>query len=261
MRMKIDLSMCCVLRGLALAAAGLSLAACNHGEADAVGASPPGAGAAPSAVVASTSYLLVTQARPEAPEKYLAIQRSTYELCAQALRQRGLVPKPFPVVPPVLVTARTTYASDGKRSVVREVTRKLDFVPGQLEGACEMRWSTLANVSVIGNGQEQTAETDEDGKVQVDPPQPSPAEPVRASLLAPYTIPKTLNGVRLKCRDADNCIVDPAVVLVAQRTSPVEAASRADPIAPFNTPIIVEPVSLLVGKPVDAALFSLSQAK
>lgn len=233
------------------ACACISLSACNNGNAVQGGA--PAAGPA-----APASYVLVTQARPASPEKYLAIQRNAYDLCVQALAARHVTAKPFPPVPEQLVKTRTTYASDGKRTVVREVLHKLDFYKGQMEGACAMRWSTLSNVSVVSDGQEQTAETDEDGKVQVDPPQRLAAEPVRAARLARYSAAKTVNGVRLKCRDADTCIVDPAVVLVAQRTSPVEAASRSDAVAPYNTPIIVEPVSLTVGKPVDPALFALA---
>lgn len=241
-------------RVLLPAACLLALGGCNNGNAV--------QGDTPAATTAATaSYVLVTQARPESPEKYLGIQRASYDLCAQSLRANHLAAKPFPAAPEKLINARTTYASDGKRVVVREVLYKLDFYKGQVQGACEMRWSTLSNVAVLSGGQEQTAETDESGKVQRNPPSPAPAEPVSPSLLASYSLPKTINGVRLKCQADGSCIVDPAVVLVAWRKTPTEAASRSDPIPPFNTPIIVEPVSLTVGKPVDPALFALEEKK
>lgn len=227
---------------------GCALAACSNGN------------AARSAAPAPGSYVLVTQFRPESPEKFFARQRGLYDMCASFASLHNLAATPFPELPSDLVDWRTTYASDGHRRVVREVMYALDFSEGETAGRCEMRLSSRLSVTVTSDGWEQTADVDDRGKVHVGARRPAGQEIARPTPLARYMIPKTVNGVRLKCSTDDSCIVDPEVVLVAQGPLPVQAASRNDAEEGYGTALILEPVSLAVGQPVDPALFALEKA-
>lgn len=127
------------LAGVALAAVmSMGLAACSDSQ-------------------AAGSYVLVTELRPASREQYVAYQRSVYELCAVILANHERVAKPFPEVSHDFFGTRTTYAGDGKRTVVRERVDKLDFVTGNGENNCEMRWSTLTSVTLTGAGQKPSA--------------------------------------------------------------------------------------------------------
>jgi hypothetical protein len=145
------------LLGATLVAAMLmGLAACSDSQA--ARSSPGGDGTS-----LADSYVLVTQLRPVSREQYVAYQRSVYELCALILENNQRVAKPFPAMSNDFAGTRTTYASDGKRTVVRERVDTLDFVAGQTESTCEMRWSTRTNVTLTSDGKEQTPRAGENG--------------------------------------------------------------------------------------------------
>lgn len=232
---------------LVLAAA---LPACSDGNA--AGASAAGSG--------KGSYVLVTQVRPETPEKSFPAARWGYKLCQAAARQMKVAVKPFPALPAGFVSERTTYASDGKRSMVRKVSYLID---GQAtpDAGCAMRLASVTTASVIEGGRERSADTDKDGKVHVDEVEAAPPEPVRASSLEDRTQARRVNGVPLKCGSDGACIVDPDVVLVAQGRRPVQVSYRIDDPRTHGSALVVEPVSLTVGKPVDPALFVLEKSK
>ncbi|WP_332848613.1 hypothetical protein [Massilia sp. S19_KUP03_FR1] len=224
----------------------LALAACSDGNA----ARSPVPG----------SYVLVTQSRPASVEKFFARQRGLYDTCVAVASLQDAAPTPFPVLPRDLVDWRTTYASDGQRLVVREVMYGLDFDEGAPAGTCAMRLSSRLSVTVTSQGREQTSDVDARGKVHIGAPRPAGLEPMHAARLARYTVPMIVNGVPLKCSAEDSCIVDPAVVLVAQGPLPVQASSRDDAEEGYGTVLILEPVSLAVGQPVDPALFDIVKA-
>lgn len=123
-----------------------------------------------------------------------------------------------------------------------------------------MRLSSRLSVTVTSQGREQTSDLDARGKVHIGAPRPAGLEPLRAARLARYTVPLIVNGVSLKCSAHDSRIADPAVVLVAQGPLPVLASSRADAEEGYGTVLILEPVSLAVGQPVDPALFDIVDA-
>jgi hypothetical protein len=227
----------------------LALAACSDGN------------AARSALPAPGSYVLVTQSRPASVEKFFARQRGLYDTCVTVASLHDTVAAPFPVLPRDLVDWRATYASDGQRMVVREVMYGLDFDEETPAAACAMRLSSRLSVTVTSQGREQTSDVDGRGKVHVGAPRPAGLEPMRAARLARYTAPMIVNGVPLKCSAEESCIVDPAVVLVAQGPLPVQAASRDDAEEGYGTVLILEPVSLAVGQPVDPALFELAMPR
>ena len=136
-----------------VAAMMMALAACSESQAARTSTEPDGAGA-------EGSYMLVTELRPASREQYVAAQRSVYELCAVILATHERVAKPFPPRrrARVSVGTRTTYAGDGKRTVVRERVDQLDFVAEQAENNCEMRWSTLTQVRLTSDGKKQAGQ-------------------------------------------------------------------------------------------------------
>lgn len=223
----------------------LALAACSDGN------------AARSTLPAPGSYVLVTQSRPASAEKFFARQRGLYDMCVAVASLNDTVAQPFPVLPRDFVDWRTTYASDGQRVVVREVMYGLDFDERAVAGTCAMRLSSRLSVTVTSHGREQTSDMDAGGRVRIGAPRPALLDPMRAARLARYTAPMIVNGVPLKCSQDDSCIVDPEVVLVAQGPLPVQASSRDDAEEGYGTVLIVEPVSLAVGQPVDPALFDI----
>lgn len=165
-----------------MAAMMMALAACSDSQAARTSAEPNGAGA-------ESSYMLVTELRPASREQYVAAQRSVYELCAVILATHQRVAKPFLAVAPALVGTRTTYAGDGKRTVVRERVDQLDFVTEQAENNCEMRWSTLTQVTLTSDGKKQAGQ---------------------GGVAAPYAVAQILEPLSLSVGEP----VDPALFLM-----------------------------------------------
>jgi hypothetical protein len=243
----------------------LLLTACHDGDAAApVARAVPSAADAPAARAATLQgYVLVTQERPESMARYLRLPRESYELCVIALQRQHKTVKPFPAVPADYVTMRTTYANDGRRDVVRQENYTFSVVPGGALEACEWHIAKTSNVTLIENGDMFVSGMDAEGKLSKSGPLETLNETVPAKSLARYTVARTSNGVPLKCNPGSEyklCIVDPALALVTQGSSVVTAASRIENVPVFGT-MIVEPVSLVVGKPLDPALFSMEIRK
>jgi hypothetical protein len=243
----------------AACAAVLMLAAAGCSKGNAAGSAAPAADAGGAAK--SGGYVLITRLRPEAPEKFRPQVRAAYVTCADLAKMAHRQVVPFPVLPPDFVTERTTYASDGKRTMVRTVS--YDFDPQEMtpDHACEVRIKKGWNTGLIAGGQLRSGSVDEHGQVHVGSGEAPPPESPRASRMAMYTASKRINGTPLKCSADDNCIVDPAVALVAQGRQPVLAAYRNDDPATYGTALIREPVSLTVGKPIDPAVFDVEKGE
>jgi len=216
-------------------------------------AAPPVKAGAP-----QKSYVLVVQNRPESPEKFFAVERAVYDMCIASARLLNETVKPFPTVPRDFVERRETYANDGQRDVKREEVYAMEVVPGASDklNGCAWRIVRTQSIYVTSGGQVQHTFIDHDGTVTVAEPQSVMDEPFRTALVALHTRARTINGIELKCSDDDACIVDPALVLVKEGYRPVTVSMRLG----IKT-LVLEPVSLVVGKPVDPALFSSRHAK
>jgi hypothetical protein len=208
-----------------------------------------------------TNYVLVTRMRPEVPEKYFKHARWAYGVCTAAAKGIKHEVIPFPVLPQDFVIELTTYASDGKRTMVRKISYNLDPRKMTPENGCELRLVQSWSTGLTSNGQMRSGDLDMDGQVHLDETEAPPEEPVRASLLASRTQPKRINGVPLKCTVEGDCIVDPTVTLIKEGFRPVLAAYRVDDVATHGTALIVEPVSLTVGKPIDPAIFAVEKGE
>jgi hypothetical protein len=234
----------------------MALAACSDGKAGSAGS----ATASPVAADGGASYQLVTQVRPENPGKAFPLERAAYEVCADAARAKNLPVKPLPQLPADFVTTRTTYASDGKQRLFREVKYKLSMANSGPENGCQMRVVSASSSELARSGKARIAEVNEEGALVVTDNRPADTEPVSQSKLAGYTLAKVINGVPLKCK-AEACIVDPAQTVIALGKRPVIAADRLDEVRSFGTVLVTEPVSLSVGKPIDPAVFVQEKSK
>lgn len=246
----------------AACAAVLMLIAAGCSKGNAAGVAAPAADTADTGpAVKSTSYVLVTQVRPESPEKYRPQIRAFYELCAGVAKGMHKHVLPYPTLPSDFVAERTTYASDGKRTMLRTVSYDLNTEKMRPEHGCEVSIQKAWSTGLIANGQLRSGDLDPHGQFHTSSGEAPPPESPRASRLAMYTVSKQANGVALKCDAEDTCIVDPAVALVARGRHPVLAASRNDDTATYGTVLIREPVSLTVGKPIAPAVFAVEKGE
>jgi len=226
--------------GLPCAALLLALGACSDGKA--------GAGGAPAA---ARSYQLVTEVRPAAPERYFDAAYALHTMCAGSAQARGLPVTPFPTFPKDFAIARRTYASDGQRTVFKEVLWKVDG--GSTFGAttgCVMTIRSDWRTEITEGGQTHSADFT-DGKLVQGAPLPAGGREVDPARLAAYSAARVENGVRLKC-SADSCIVDPDLVQINFGARPAKAWARIDDP---RTALMLVPVSLSVGEALDPALF------
>jgi len=234
----------------------LTLVGCDNS------AAAGGAGFEPVAAGAKvTNYVLVIRMRPEAPEKYFRQARAAYAVCTAIAKQIKHEVTPFPVLKQDFFTERTTYASDGELTMVRRISYDLDVRNMTPENGCELRLVKLWSTGLTGKGKVRSGDLDMDGQVHLVEAEAPPDEPVRASLLASRPQSKRINDVPLKCTVEGDCIVDPTVALVKQGFRPVLAGYRVDDIAAHGTALIVEPISLTVGKPIDPAIFSVEKGE
>ncbi len=244
----------------------LALGACNDGTAGAPAAAA-GAPAAPASTAAATgagsakTYHLVTQLRPENVQKYFARTRAVYDICVASARMLKVAAKPFPVIPEDFVAGRTIYASDGKRTYFKEVEFTIDEGGFEPEKGCELKIASHWRGELVRDGKARSADKSADGAYVLGEEEPANNDKVSQSYLDMFTTPKVVNGIKLKCSADAICIVDPAVALIAEGKRPVQAASRIDDARLHGTPMVREPVSLSVGKPLDPALFSLEDTK
>jgi hypothetical protein len=253
--MQLSINGCFLQRAACAAVVMLAAAGCSKGNA-AGSASPAAAG-----TVTPGSYVLVTRLRPEAPEKYRPQIRAFYDLCAGVAKGMHTPVQPYPVLPPDFVAERTTYASDGKRIMVRTVSYDLDTEKMKPEHGCEVRIQKAWSTGLTTDGKQRSGDLDAHGQFHMMTSEAPPPESVRPSRLAMYTASKRINGVDLKCGPDSNCIVDPAVAVVAQGRHPVMAAYRNDDPAKYGTALVREPVSLTVGKPIDPAVFDVEKGE
>jgi hypothetical protein len=241
----------------ALAGMTVALAACSDGNAGAGASFPP--------VQPGTSggavYHLVTQVRPESLEKYFARLRALHKMCATAAGDLHVAVKPFPRVPEDFVAARNIYASDGKRIVSKEIKWTTDDSKFSPETGCEMRLTTLWKSAVVQNGKERAVDFNDEQGLVVHEEQPHDPQALTQARLDMYSKPKSVNGVQLKCSSDDICIVDPALALIKDGRSPVHAAERIRDGGANGSVLLLEPVSLTVGAPVDPQLFKQENGK
>lgn len=232
----------------------IALAACSDGS-----ARPAAGAAAPAAAGGSAkSYYLVIQTRPENLQKIFKTERWAYGLCAAAAKLKKIPVKPFPTLPDDFVFERNIYASDGTRTYVKDIQFKID--DASVEQGCAYKLASLATTDIEHDGKARMTQQNEEGVLSTGEDMAADTEPVSQSKLASYTASKVINGVQLKCK-ATGCIVDPALVVIAQGRRPVIAATRFDDLTVHGTALVTEPVSLSLGKPIDLSEFKQENGK
>lgn len=233
----------------------MALGACSEGSA---GASAAG-GASASTSTSTPTYHLVTQLRPESPERFFGPARAAYDLCVESAKAKGLPVKPFPALGKDVVAARTVHAWDGKRRFFKETEWKIDTSANfGAETGCAMKLASYWHSSVTTGTTSRSAGRSSDGEFALNDETPADDQVVDPARLARYTESKLMHGVQLKCTTEGDCIVDPALALVNLGNRPALAAAR---IEDARTPLLLEPVSLTVGKAVDPSLFKQENAE
>lgn len=227
-----------------------SLAGCKDGGAVPTAGGQPAQAASPGGT--AKSYSLVTELRPENPEKLFAQVRWAHGVCASAAKLKNIPVKPFPTLPADFALARAIYASDGSQIFFKELNFKIEG--SDVETGCDYKIVSYGSSEIARGGRSRITQQDEAGVLTTGEEMESTTEQVDPARLAGYTEAKVINGVQLKCRDAD-CIVDPALAVIASGRRPVLAAAKIDDGAIYGTPLRTEPVSLSVGKPIDLAPF------
>lgn len=241
----------------AFACVTLALAACSDGKAGAGASVPPTVPGTNGGAV----YHLVTQVRPESLDKYFARLRALHKMCATAAGDLHVTVKPFPQVPNDFVAARNIYASDGKRTVSKEIKWTTDDSKFSPEMGCEMKFTTLWKSAVVENGKERMADFNDEQGLVVHEEQRHDPQALTQARLDMYAKQKTVNGVQLKCSSDDICIVDPALAVIKEGRSPVHASERIRDGGANGSVLVLEPVSLTVGAPVDPQLFKQENGK
>lgn len=235
----------------------LCLSACTddaaNGEAQAVTGSP-GAERA--------SYRLVTVLRPESVADYFKRARSLYDACRTVAQMKSLPVKPFPALPQNFVHSRVTQVSDGKRFLHSEEQFAVDGEISPSSG-CEVKVTSQVSSSVFTDGTRPAQVPGDEGPADLD--RALDLDPAR---LTPYTVARTVHGVRLKCDpsataaadDPGVCIVDPAAARGALATpdgKPLVAHHvRKDQV--FGTKMVLEPESFITGTAIDTTVFNVA---
>lgn len=234
-------------------AAAMSLVACSS-DSD---AAQPGKG-----TEARTSYELVTVMHAASAEKYLWPVRLAYDACAITASMQSRAVKPFPVLPANLELGRTVYISDGKAFYTRESTTVIEMEKIKPDTGCVVSFKTDSQTTIVRGGVMYATDTAA-GKETALAPSAAVALRMPNESVLPFTVPKKVNGVALKCLPPDApasamgeaCIVDPDLAKLADSSGmPLSAYWRGEEPA-ANTDVIVEPVSLKIGAPVDPAVF------
>lgn len=232
----------------------VALAACSDGGAHAAAGAPASAAASAN----PNSYYLVTQVRPENLQKVFSSARWAYGVCVAAAKLKKMPVQPFPTLPADFVVTRNIYASDGKHKFIKQIDFKID--DSGIDKGCDLKVISSATSEIAQDGKSRITEQNEKGVLTTGPEMPANTEPVSQSKLDRYTEAKVVKGVQLKCKGAD-CIVDPALALIARGRRPVLAASRLDDATLYGTALLTEPVSLVLGKPIDVSEFKQETGK
>ncbi len=208
------------------------------------------------------SYEIVLELRPDSVPHYFEPMRERYDECVLEAKKLNLPVKPFTVAPADFIAGRTTTISDGKSFYRKAVGFRM--IPHHItpEKACRTDIVKLEDLTIVHNGTSYTTDNWDGHPTLTLPEQSLPPDLAK---FAVFTLPKTINGVPLKCagpeahpsqQESNWCIVDPDVVVVAYANgSPLIAHQRLDFFRPRAVMGEV-PISLKVGVKVDPAIFA-----
>lgn len=228
-------------------------------------------GTASTLPVTSTSYELVTVARPENVDALLAPYRADYERCALTRKMLKL-PPPAPMLrlPAEFISQRNTYTSDGNAYLTRQ-----EFISYKMEASgahpptCKTYLETSLTTQLIRNGKMYNAGIDADGKRYSEPPSGWMLLLEQTSNIFP--VQKIVKGHPVKCLDIPAPTKDLITALCVTNLKPGTLTdAQGDPLVVYSRVtdgqklmgvVVTEPVSMRVGQPVDQTVFEAAAAR
>jgi hypothetical protein len=219
------------------------------------------------ATTGTQPFEITTRTRPESLDGYLKMYRSMHALCGVNRELMHLPPGPPLVdVPADFVTERSTYLHSGSAYLVRREEFFVDVAELDAKLGCKSRLGSSMTEELVRDGQVQSAIRNGDGTVDIDLVTPLP--PPKPGGASGYTVQKNLSGFAMRCvaPDAplgegmhDMCVLDVASgpPLDGQGESVIVHA-RSTLLERANIVLLTEPVTVQVGKPVDARRLALS---
>ena len=242
------------------------LAACAAiGSATVLGGWGPSAHAAPAAGV---PFKLVTETRPSSVEKFFAVEKAAYELCASSAKFMKLPVKPLAALPADFVTSRETFASDGKRTTYIQLQQRLDTENNTPKQGCATKIVAETSVFIYGGGKNLSYGVGSDGKRSDINDGDLPPRALDKS--ADYVQARQIKGVAVQCASPallSKELVTERCVASANGKPLLDAAGRLAPAyervrdADRDLELRRDPVSLQVGGKVDPALFNPDTAR
>ena len=212
---------------------------------------------------AAQSYEIVTQTRPESQEAYMRVYRLAYDACARVRAIQNLPPpQPLVTLPADFVIKRSTYLSNGRDYLIRheEFNVELDETDCKTSIGSNMTENVVRGGKVYGQRREPDGHTETDETMLLAP---------HASDGSSFTEKKTVGGFAVRClpaamrteSTAETCAADTGSgVLFDGLGYPILLHARS--VVPVrNIMLVIEPVSVQIGKPVPEERIALSGAK
>lgn len=240
---------------LILGALCASLAACSRGG-------PATATALP--------YEVVTVERPESVAAYHQFYKAEYGICANIRSSLHLAPPaPMKEPPADYISKRTTYTSDGTAYLVKEEHFLYKVSVDEPAFTCATYREDTSNTQLVQGGIAYDVAVDAAGNRTTTPP--GPAALPRQRRGDTFTVPKTVKGQAVMCMPmlahTDELITDVCVAdlkpgtLVDAGGRPIILASRVTGVQKAMGVILTEPVSVVVGKKIDPAVFAAAAVR
>lgn len=226
---------------------------------------------AANAASAAQQYDISTQTRPESLDGYLQTYRGMHQVCNATRNMMKLPPGP-PLVslPADFVTERTHYLGSNGKFLTRRETFFVDVTELTPEAGCKSRIGSDVIEELVHDGKVEGVRRSNDGQLETDAPEALP--PPKQDVAMPYTEKKTIGGVAMRCVPGKNnlmsgvmqdmCVPDaaPAIPLDG-RGDAIVVHARAIVSEQAKQVLLIEPVSVHIGQPVNAASLALSKGK
>jgi hypothetical protein len=214
-------------------------------------------------VAAALPYEIVTQERPESQEAYMRVYRQAYDVCARVRAMQNLPPPPpLVTLPADFVIKRSTYLSSGRDYLIRheEFNVEIDETDCKTSIGSNMTENVVRGGKVYGQRRETDGHTETDETMLLAP---------HASDGSSFTEKKTVGGFAVRCLPAamrtestpETCAADTgADVLFDGLGYPILLHARW--VVPVrNMIVVIDPVSVQIGKPVPPERIALSGAR
>ena len=218
-----------------------------------------------------STYEVITQNRPEDLQHYLKLMKANYDVCRFTAKLKEIAVKPFVHVPDDFIAERKTYISDGESFLESTETFWVDQASPEEGCATSIAWHKI--VTVISDGfvyesaSEQSLSEQSSGDNEVIKTPYDNSNSMHRDYTN-YDIAKVISNVNLLCaKDLPGtsnlyesmCIVtDPTgKILLVPELKAIVGYMKIYSVREVQGTIILEPVSVKTGIPIDPKMFSM----